>query len=318
MTHSVDRRGFLKRLAGGAAAASLGALAAPARSSAASSASEPSSAIESQRLTETLWLYRGDGGNVLAARDSEGLALVDGGLPERSAALLARIRAETGAERIHTLFDTHWHPCQTGSNEPIGNAGATIIAHENTRLWLCYANPVPLEHRSYGPLPAQARPNKTFFYGAEQVTVGDEPVEYGYLLQAHTDGDMYVHFKKSNVLATGGVVSGAGWPVIDYKTGGWIEGMTRGIATLLQVADANTQIVPAHGPVLTRADLEEQHKMYSTIAFRLERMIRQGLGPKDVLKLDPTKEFNAKWGDPTVFTTTAFESLWGHFAPDAT
>ncbi len=312
MTHSVDRRDFLQTLVGGAAAASLGGLAArPVR------AREAGSPIQSQKLTDTLLLYSGDGGNVIVARDGEGLALVDGGLPERSEELLKQIREETGARQIHTLFNTHWHPMQTGSNEPIGKAGATIIAHENTRLWLCYANPVPLENRTYGPLPPKARPNKTFFYNSEQVTVGDEPVEYGYLLQAHTDGDIYVHFKKSNILAAGGVVSGAGWPVIDYHTGGWIVGMANGIATLLKVADADTRIIPSHGPVLSRADLVEQHGMYSAIAGRLQRAIRKGLGPDEVVALNPTAEYNAKWGDPKTFVRMAFESLWGHFAPDA-
>ncbi len=313
MTHSLDRRGFLRTLVGGAAAASLGAVAVPGRARAA----EASAPIESQKFNETLWLYTGDGGNVLVARDGDGLALVDGGRPERSHELLDRVRNETGAQHIHTLFNTHWHPCQTGSNQPIGDEGATIIAHENTRLWLCYANPVPEENRTYGPLPPKARPNKTFFYNTEQVTVGGEVVEYGYLLQAHTDGDIYVHFKKSNVLATGGVVSGAGWPVIDVHTGGWIVGMASGLETLIDVADENTRIVPAHGPILARADLVEQHGMYSTIAGRLQRAIRKGLGPDEVVALNPTAEFNAKWGDPREFVKMAFESLWGHFAPDA-
>ncbi len=313
MAHSVDRRDFLKTLVGGTAAASLGALAAPVRAGTGAG----SAAIESQKLNESLWLLSGDGGNVLLARDGEGLALVDGGLPEHSPELLERVRKETGAQRIHTLFNTHWHPRQTGSNKPIGEQGATIIAHENTRLWLCYALPVPEENRTYGPLPPKARPNKTFFYDTEQVTVGEEPVEYGYLLQAHTDGDIYVHFKKSNVLAAGGVVSGEGWPIIDFHTGGWIVGMTRGLETLINVTDANTRIIPAHGPILGRADLVEQHQMYSTIASRLQRAIRKGLGPDEVVALNPTAEFNAKWGDPKVFVKRAFESLWDHFAPDA-
>ncbi len=312
MTHSVDRRDFLQTLLGGTAAASLGALAAPP-----ARAREASAPIQSQKLTDSLLLFTGDGGNVVVARDGDALALVDGGLPERSRELLERIRKETGAQRIQTLFNTHWHPCQTGSNESIGKAGATIIAHENTRLWLCYANPVPGENRTYGPLPGEARPNKTFFYNSEQVTIGGEPVEYGYLLQAHTDGDIYVHFKRSNVLAAGGVVSGAGWPVIDVHTGGWIVGMTNGLATLIKVADADTRIIPAHGPVLTRADLVDQHRMYSTIAGRLQRAIRKGLGPEEVVAQNPTAEYNAKWGDPKTFVQTAFESLWGHFAPDA-
>jgi cyclase len=329
MTRSLDRRGFLRTLAGGTAAASLGgtaaaslggavaaslgALALPARARAA----EAGASIESQQLAESLWLYTGDGGNVLVARDGEALALVDGGLPGRSHELIERVRKDTGAGRISTLFNTHWHPCQTGSNEPIGGEGATIIAHENTRLWLCYANPVPEQSRTYGPLPPKARPNKTFFYNTEQVAIGGTPVEYGYLLQAHTDGDMYVHFKKWNVLAAGGVVSGAGWPIIDFHTGGWILGMTKGLETLIQVTDAATRIVPAHGPVLARADLIEQHGMYATISERLQRAIRKGLGPEEVVASNPTAEFNARWGDPKAFVKMAFESLWGHYAPDA-
>lgn len=311
MTHSVDRRDFLTALVGGTAAVSLSALATPAR------AREASTPIDSLKLNDTLTLFMGDGGNVIVARDGDGLAMVDGGLPERSRELLERIRKETGSERVGTLFNTHWHPRQTGSNEPIGKDGATIIAHENTRLWLGYANPVPGEHRTYGPLPPKARPNKTFFYNSEQITIGGEPVEYGYLIQAHTDGDMYVHFKKSNVLATGGVVSGAGWPIIDVHTGGWIVGMTNGLETLIKVADANTRVIPAHGPVLTRADLLAQHKMFSTISLRLQRAIRKGLGPEEVVAQNPTAEFNAKWGDPKAFVKMAFESLWGHYAPDA-
>lgn len=311
MTYRVDRRGFLKSVVGGATAASLGTLPL-------ARAQERRPSIEAAKLTDSLTLFTGAGANVLAARDADGLALVDGGLAARSPELLSRIQAATGLSQVHTLFNTHWHPCQTGSNERIGKQHATIIAHENTRLWLGYANPVPGQDRTYGPLPPYARPNKTFFYGTQEVTVAGEPVQYGYLLQAHTDGDIYVHFKKSNVLAAGGVVSGQGWPVIDVKTGGWIVGMVSGLETLLEVADDQTRIVPANGPVLTRAQLAQQHEMFATIASRLQGAIRKGLGPEEVVALNPTKEFNAEWGDPTQFTTQAFESLWGHFAPDAT
>ncbi len=318
MTYRVDRRGFLKSVVGGATVASLGSFPLVRAREAL-----PATPIESTKLTDTVLLLSGAGANVLAARDGDGLALVDGGLPEHAPELLDRVTHEMGTGAIRTLFNTHWHPQATGANERIGKehigtGHATIIAHENTRLWLGYANPVPGENRTYGPLPTYARPNKTFFYGTEQVAIGAEPVEYGYLLQAHTDGDMYVHFKKSNVLAAGGVVSGKGWPIIDVKTGGWIIGLVSGLATLLQVADARTRIVPANGPVLTRAQLEQQHTMFATIAFRLQQAIRKGLGPEEVVAQDPTKEFNAEWGDPKAFTTAAFESLWGHFAPDAT
>ena len=273
--------------------------------------------IVASPLSDSLTLFSGAGGNVIAARDHDGIALVDGGLPARSGELLKAIGRQTRGARVHTLFNTHWHPEQTGSNERLAGQGATIIAHENTKLWLGYANPVPLETASYGPLPPKARPSKTFFYNAETTQIGDEPVEYGYLLQAHTDGDIYVFFRKSNVLVTGGAVSGEGYPIIDYHTGGWIVGMVDGLRTLIALANDSTKIVPANGPVLTRADLQAQQKMYATISQRLQKMLRQGLGPDEAVAQKPTAEFDAKWGDPKPFLTQAFRSLWGHFAPDA-
>jgi cyclase len=223
---------------------------------------------------------------------------------------------ETGAKKVHTLFNTHWHPEQTGSNERLGKAGARIIAHENTKLWLGYANAVPWQEKTWGPLPPKALPNETTF-GNGKIEFGGEHVEYGYLLQAHTDGDLYVHFKESNVLVAGGVVSAEGWPAIDYKTGGWIGGLVAGLEQLVKVADANTKIVPANGPVITKAELEEQQKMYATISQRMTQLLRKGMGPEEVLAANVTKEFDAKWGEPTPFVNLAFRSLWGHMAPDA-
>jgi glyoxylase-like metal-dependent hydrolase (beta-lactamase superfamily II) len=314
MTESADRRDFLKVIVGGAAAtASLGLLA-PALARAAT-ATPP--LLDAVKLSDTLSLFTGFGGNVVAAHDGEDLALVDGGLPERSAELLKVVEKEMGSRRVRTLFNTHWHPEQTGSNERLGKDGAKIIAHENTKLWLGYANAVPGQDRTYGPLSPKARPTDTFYYGSANTTVGAEPVEYGYLLQAHTDGDIYVYFRKSNVLVTGGAVSGAGWPIIDYKTGGWIVGMVDGLKTLMGIANDDTRIVPANGPALTRADLVSQHTMYATISERLQKMLRQGLGPDEAIAKAPTAEFDATWGDPKQFVGMAFRSLWGHFAPDA-
>ena len=118
-----------------------------------------------------------------------------------------------GGGPVHTIFNTHWHPEQTGSNEPLGKAGATIIAHENTRLWLTTDVTWPWNGQRFKRLPKIAQPNKTFY------TTGklDSGVRYGYIPDAaHTDGDLYVYFPKQNVLAVGDAVSGQGWPVVDY------------------------------------------------------------------------------------------------------
>ena len=133
-----------------------------------------------------------------------------------------------GGGPVHTLFNTHWHPEQTGSNEQLGKAGATIIAQENTRLWLTQTS-LALERPDVQELPKIAQPNKTFY------TTGklDSGVRYGYISDAaHTDGDLYVYFPKQNVLAVGDAVSGQGWPVVDWWTGGWIGGIVGGLQRL--------------------------------------------------------------------------------------
>jgi glyoxylase-like metal-dependent hydrolase (beta-lactamase superfamily II) len=308
MTCSGDRRSFIKTVIAGAATASLTRLY-PALA-AGSSAAAP------QQLSDNLWLFASGGANVVACRDAAGVALVDGGPEATSRELLRQVSQATGTGKVHTLFNTHWHPEQTGSNVRLGGE-AKIIAHENTRLWLGYANPVPPHNALYGPLPAKARPNDTFFYDSVQTQFGQEPVQYGYLGQAHTDGDIYVYFRKSNVLITGGPVSAAGWPVIDYKTGGWIQGMIDGIRTLGNLANDQTRIVPANGPVLSKADLGEQQQMYAAIAGRMQKMMRQGLGVDEVVARNPAAEYEAKWGDSKQFTDMAFRSLWGHMAPDS-
>jgi len=309
MTRSADRRSFIKTVIAGAATASLGRL----HPALAAVAAPPAP----QKLSDNLWLLVSGGANVVACRDAAGVALVDGGPEATSRELLKQVAQATGVAKVHTLFNTHWHPDQTGSNQRLGSDGAKIIAHENTRLWLQYANPVPPQNTLYGPLPPKARPSATFFYDSVQTQFGDEPVQYGYLSQAHTDGDIYVYFKKSNVLVTGGPVSAAGWPVIDYKTGGWIQGLIEGIRTLGGLANDQTHVVPANGPVLTKADLAEQQQMYANIAGRMQKMLRQGLGAQEVIAKNPAAEYEAKWGDSKAFTDMAFRSLWGHMAPDS-
>ena len=150
--------------------------------------------------------------------------MVDGGLKDRSAELLSLVRNELSVSRIDTLFNSCWHPDRTGLNEELGAAGARIIAHENTRLWLGRDVTTPWDNRTIQRLPPEACPNATF-YESGAVEVSGREIRYGYLLQAHTDGDMYVHFPDDNVLVTGAAVSASNWPLLDWWTGGWIGGL---------------------------------------------------------------------------------------------
>ena len=272
--------------------------------------------IVASRVNDHLVVFSGAGANVVALHGPDGVLLVDGGLEERSAELVKAVLAETRARKVHTLVNTHWHPEQTGANERLAKAGARIVAHENTRLWLEYAQQEPGRAGTWGPLPQKARPSQTL-YASDKLTFAGEQVELGYLLQAHTDGDIYAFFRESNLLVAGGVVANLGWPVIDYKTGGWIGGLVEGLKTLSTIVDEHTVIVPANGPNLGKSELLAQHGMYATIFDRLQRLLRKGLGPEEVQAEAPTREYDAQWGDPRQFVDLAFKSLWGHLAPDA-
>jgi glyoxylase-like metal-dependent hydrolase (beta-lactamase superfamily II) len=252
--------------------------------------------------------------NVVAQTARDGVVLVDGGPVNSSAALLDAVAALPAGGPIHTLFNTHWHPEQTGLNERLGAEGAAIIAQENTRLWLTTDITYPWNGQHFEPLPKTAQPTETFHDDGELAS----GVRYGYLRHAaHTDGDLYVHFPDANVLAVGDTVSGAGWPLVDWWTGGWIGGIVGNLELLLKLTDAQTRIVPARGPVLARADLETQYEMYTIVYERLSELLNSGRGPDEAVAAHPTAEFDAAMGPSDEFVRRAFESLWAYLSPDA-
>jgi glyoxylase-like metal-dependent hydrolase (beta-lactamase superfamily II) len=201
----------------------------------------------------------------------------------------------------------------------LGKAGVAIVAHENTKLWLTTDVTWPWSNETVQPLPEIARPAKTFF-AQDELTVGGTRVQCGHLRDCpHTDGDMYVFFPEQNVLAVGDAITGpgAGWPSIDWWTGGWIGGMVGGLDMLLTVANATTRIVPARGGVLTRDDLKTQYAMYSAVWERLAKILYSGGGTQEAVAAQPTKEFDDIMGDPSEFVPRAFQSLWAYLSPDA-
>jgi cyclase len=306
------RRQILKAAIGGAAGIVVGAPVARLR---ASSLQAGSDSVVIEKLSDDLFIVRISGeANVVVQTGADGVLLVDGASAVGSDALMKAVSGLPGGGRVHTIFNTHWHPEQTGSNERLGKAGAAIIAHENTRLWMTTDVKWPWNGRIFKHLPKIAQPNKTFYYTGKL----DLGVRYGYIPDAaHTDGDIYVHFPKQNVLAVGDVMSGQGWPVVDWVTGGWIGGIVGGLQRLQTLADGDTRIVPARGPVLTLKDLNVQYEMYGTIYDRLTQLLNRGRGPTEAVAAKPTKEFDDKMGNSDDFVRRAFESLWAYLSPDA-
>jgi cyclase len=255
--------------------------------------------------------------NVLALTDPSGITLVDGAPAGRHAALETALAALPQSGKVHTLFNTHWHPEQTGSNVALGESGATLVAQENTKLWLTTDVTWPWSNETVEPLAKAGVPTRTFFDQLE-LTVGGRKVRCGHLRDCpHTDGDLYVFFPDDNVLAVGDAVTAEGWPSIDWWTGGWIGGLVGALDTLFYVSNDDTRIVPARGPLLTHADLRRHYDMYSVIWERLLKTLYSGGGPKEALAAKPTAEFDAIMGPSDAFVERAFQSLWAYLSPDA-
>jgi cyclase len=270
--------------------------------------------ISTTPLGDNLYLLNGAGCNILVHTGADGLVMVDGGLAQNAAALAQAVAALPKGGPVRTLFNTHWHPEQTGSNQTLGTAGVTIIAQENTRLWLQQNITWPWNGKKFNKFPKVAQPNKTFYDKGAL----DSGIRYGYISDAaHTDGDLYVYFPQQNILAVGDAAYGQGWPVVDWWTGGWIGGIVGGLQRIQSVANKDTKIVPAQGPLLSFADIAVQLDMYGTIYDRLNQMLNKGHSPSEGVAAKPAKEYEAKMGNPDEFIRRSFESLWAYMSPDA-
>jgi glyoxylase-like metal-dependent hydrolase (beta-lactamase superfamily II) len=299
------RRDVLKAVAAGAFLAPLAACGRP--------PAAPSLAVTP--LADGLVMIAGAGSNVVAARGPQGAVLVDAGSAEHAGALLATIAQALGQKEIAALFTTHWHRDHTGANETLGKRGVKIIAHENTRLWMGTTIYRRWEEKTYPPAPSAARPTETF-YTTGQMALGDKRIAYSWQKLAHTDGDAVVAFPDHKVIVAGGIVCNAGWPIIDWSTGGWLGGMIDGMKAILDMADDDTLIVPSDGPPMKKADLARHHQMYTTILERMAKLLKQSRGPDEVAAAHPTAEYDAEMGDPAEFVKLAFESIWTEIRMD--
>ena len=314
---TTDRRSFLQAgltgLAGLASVPLLGGTLAgcaqtPSRPAAAGSATVPKAALTTEKLTERITLIGGVPGNVIALSSSDGVVLVDSG----SSALAPSVRKSLAGAKVHTLFNTHYHTDQTGGNALFSAAGAEIHAHKITEQWLQTDFYVPADDRWVKAQPKAAWPTKTFRDKAE-MKAGAESIECGYLLEAHTRGDIYVFFRDSNVLAVGDVASPLRDPALDWYSGGWLGGRVDAMDDLLALAKNDTKIVPCYGPVMTRAQLQAERDMMQKLYDQTTDLTDKGRSAQDMLDAGVLKEVNREFQDPYKFLYDVCKGHWAHY-----
>jgi cyclase len=256
-------------------------------------------------------MLTGAGGNVLVRTASTGQVLVDSGAAAFTDKVLADLRGLPGGGRAATVFNTHWHKEQVGGNLAFGRAEATIVAHEKTRVHLTTDYYRQDEDRYEKALPAEARPTVTFFTG-DQTLAADKRIQYGHLLEAHTDGDIYVFFRDANVLAVGDAISPLKDPVLDWFGGGWLGGRVDSQDKLLKLADEKTRIVPSYGPVVGRAELQAEFDTMRQLFDRMLDLVRKGMSAQDMLDEGLMKGLSRTFRDPFKFVYDAHKGFWAH------
>jgi len=256
-------------------------------------------------------MLTGAGGNILVRTTSTGQVLVDSGAAKFTDAVSARLRELPGAGRVETLFNTHWHLDQVGGNVALGRSGATIIAHEKTRAHLATDYYLQREDRYEKALPKEAHPTKIVFDRGEMVS-GGQKIEYGHLVEAHTDGDIYVLFRDANVLAAGDAVSPLKDPVLDWFGGGWLGGRADAQQKLLELTNAETRIVPSYGPVMGRAELQAELDMTRVLFDRMLELVKKGMSAQEMVDAGVMKGLSRTFQDPLKFAYDAHKGYWAH------
>lgn len=264
-----------------------------------------------QPLTERLSLLAGAGGNVVIYKGNQSLALVDSGLADQVPAVLEQVDELGAGLPLEMLINTHWHADHSGGNEAVRARGAKILAHENTKLWLGADFYVEWRQQGHKPRPAEALPDLTF-YTSGAVDFGGETIEYLYYGQAHTDGDLAVFFKQSNVLVCGGLLSNYRYPICDIASGGWIGGLLQANAAMLEKVNDATVLVPDRGAPLKKADLQAQHDMLSDLYEKMKVAAREGKDAQDMLDMKITADYDERWGDPKEFVDETYRGMWAH------
>jgi glyoxylase-like metal-dependent hydrolase (beta-lactamase superfamily II) len=309
-----DRRGFLKSGAGALAGLStlplLGVLSgcqgAPTR--AAGSARARRQPLKSQPLNAKLSVIANTPGNVVAFSGADGMLLVDTG----AADVAPGLQRYLGTAGVRTVINTHHHLDQTGGNALFGAAGAKIHAQTIAKQWLAVDYWVPAEMRWEKAQPKEAVPTVTF-RDEHELNVDGERIECGYLLEAHTRGDAYVFFRDSNVLATGDVVSPQRDPVHDWFAGGWLGGRVDALDDLLELANDATRIVPAYGPVMSKAELQTERDLMWKIFEKTAGLMSKGHSGQDMLEQGALDEFSRKFEDPARFLYDISKGYQAHY-----
>ena len=267
--------------------------------------------IQAEKLSDNVYVLTGAGGNMGVSIGDDAVFLVDDQFAPLTPKIEAAI-AKLTAKPVRFVLNTHWHFDHTGGNESFGSAGALIVAHESVRKRMSAEGFIEFLGMKFRAEPRQALPVVTF---TRDVTfhINGEEVYVVHLANAHTDGDAIVHFRKSDVVHMGDIFFNGRYPFIDTSSGGTVEGVIAAADRVLQFSSERTRIIPGHGPLARRADLQAYRDMLAKVSGRVGEQVRAGRSLEEVQAAKPTADFDAVWGkgflNPLRFTEMLYKNL---------
>jgi glyoxylase-like metal-dependent hydrolase (beta-lactamase superfamily II) len=247
-----------------------------------------------QSLRRNISALLGPGGNIAVLTGPDGKLLVDAEIVTARSNVAAAL-ASINADPIKQLINTHWHFDHTGGNDWVHQAGANILAHENTRKRLSVDTRVEGWVYTFPAAPAGAIPTSVF-QDEHTVRMNDSTLALKYYGPAHTDSDISVHFTEADVLHTGDTFWNRSYPFIDYSTGGSIDGQIRAAEANLGRVGASTIVIPGHGAVTGKADLVLFRDVLVEAREKVAKLKKQGRTLEEVVAAKPTARYDAEWG----------------------
>lgn len=247
--------------------------------------------VEVTKVTDNIHvLVSPMGGNVVLSSGSDGAFIIDDQLTGRSEIIEDAVE-DIADEEVKFILNTHYHFDHTGGNEYFGEEDAVIIAQDNVRKRLSTKQFIAYFNKELPPLSKEGLPVVTFAEGLN-LHYNDDDVRIIHLPNAHTDGDATAYFAKQNVLAAGDTIFNGMYPFIDTEHGGSIKGLVGALDTLLTLADDNTKIIPGHGAVMNKSEMQEYRDMLANITDVINAAVQSGKTLEETIALKPTQYFN--------------------------
>ncbi|MBA3776107.1 MAG: MBL fold metallo-hydrolase [Betaproteobacteria bacterium] len=264
--------------------------------------------IQTEKLTSSTYMLTGAGGNLGVSIGADAVFVIDDQFAPLTPKIKAAIR-KLSKKPVKFVLNTHWHFDHTGGNENFGRAGALIVAHDNVRKRMSTAQLIEFLGMPIKASTKQALPVVTFTSDVTFHLNGDE-VHVFHVANGHTDGDAIVHFKKSNVIHLGDIFFNKLYPFIDTSSGGSVDGVIAATDKVLSLANDDTKLIPGHGPLATKGDLQSYRDMLATISARIKAQIKEGKKVEDAIAAKPTAEFDAVWGKGFLPPSKFVDMLW--------